>query len=212
MPTDAGGLDRRRFLGVAGVGALSVFAGSVSKAQAASTGQAVAVWQLDPDWGYPRGAHAKTRLVSRASRRAAQNRFALSEQEALDMNLHLCSFAPAVMRTVCADTFVDLWQRRSYEWTNPWSGRVARVLDRRHLSLSDAAQLEGACVAGAGELVSFDTLASTATARHDPGTLPFTGGAQRELAAVGVAALVSGVIAMRQGKRWTDHAAAESER
>lgn len=158
------------------------------------------MWQLDPDWGYPRGPHAKTRLVSNASRRAAQNRIALSEEDALEMNLHLCSFAPAVAHTVCAATFADLWQRHSYGWTNPSSGTVVQVLDRRHLSAVDAARIDGACGSIAGEAVGLPAGAGAGRAPDDPlVVLPRTGGVRGELAVAGVAALIGGVVAMRRG-------------
>ena len=124
------------------------------------------------------------------------------------MNLHLCSFAPAVARTVCAAAFADLWQRRSYEWTNPWSGSVVRLLDRRHLSESEVAYLNGACVVETHESGPRSSDAGGVSGasgasgdRDNPsGTLPFTGGPHRGLAAAGVAALISGAIAIRRGE------------
>ena len=122
------------------------------------------------------------------------------------MNLHLCSFAPAVARTVCAAAFADLWQRRSYEWTSPWSGSVVRLLDRRHLSASEVAYLDGACAAETHESGPRGSDANgvrggSGASGDDPsGTLPFTGGPHRGLAAAGVAALISGAIALRRGE------------
>jgi hypothetical protein len=200
MSSETRGVDRRGFLALAGAGGLALVAGSAGSARAASAGPTITVWQLDPDWGYPRGPHAKTRLISRASRRAAANRYALSEQDALDMNLHLCSFAPAVERTVSAATFGGLWDLVSYEWTNPSSGTVVRVLDRRHLSAAEAASLDRAAAPAAGGGTGLPATAAAARDADDPvGVLPFTGGIQGELVAVGVAALIGGAVAIRQG-------------
>jgi len=90
------------------------------------------VWKLDPDWGTPRGPHGKTELHSRASRAAARHRYALTEGDAEAMNLHKCSFAPAVPLSVDGDAFTQLWEPLAYDWRNPWNGRTVRILDDRH--------------------------------------------------------------------------------
>ena len=88
------GLGRRQFCwGVAGTATLLV--SGIGTAGAAPAADVVEVYMLDADWGYPRSPHAKTRLVSAVSRGAAASRIALSPQDALTMNLHLCSFAPS---------------------------------------------------------------------------------------------------------------------
>ena len=214
MGYDWGNVDRRRFLALAGAGGLGLVGGLTGFAQAASGATSATVWQLDRDWGYPRGPYGKTRLVSRASRRAAQNRIALSEQQALDTNLHPCSFAPAVAHTVCAATLAALWDDRSYEWTNPWNGTVVRVLDRRHLSAAEAARLDGACTPTPGDsvLLRADGRAGDSAANDsvDPrATLPNTGVGPSRLVAAGIAAVFGGVIAIRRSEH---HAAGPSER
>lgn len=98
-------------------------------------------WRLDPDWGYPRGPHGKTRLESKASRNAAKNRWALTEQDALDMNLHLCSWAPAVPVEVQTCAFMHIWNHNgagSYEWKNPWNDTKVQIFDERCLPHIDA--------------------------------------------------------------------------
>ena len=102
------GPNRREFLVVGGAAAASLAFVASTGMSAAATGctdgscSTTTVWMLEPDWGYAWGPHAKTRLISRASRGAAANRVARTEADALDMNLHRCSFAPAVAVSVCA--------------------------------------------------------------------------------------------------------------
>jgi len=94
------------------------------------------VWRLSSNWGYPRGPHNKTRLRSRASRIAAEHRWALTEQDAHDMNLHLCSWAPAEPVPVRRCTFMAIWDHNgagSYVWRNPWNNKEVRLFDTRCL-------------------------------------------------------------------------------
>lgn len=122
---------------VAGLGA-AVAVGAVGISTASRVGASpvsgatMTVWQLEPDWGYARGPHAKTRLVSRASRSAAAHRYALTQAQAELMNLHLCSSAPAVPLEVDAEAFAQLWDDLAYEWNNPWANVDVRVFDDRH--------------------------------------------------------------------------------
>ena len=95
------------------------------------------VWHLETDWAQPRGPHAKTRLVSRASRRAAQHRYALTEDDALAMNLHLCSWAPAAATEVCSEAFMSLWDEVAYDWHNPWLDQTVHIFDIRSVAGSD---------------------------------------------------------------------------
>lgn len=90
-------------------------------------------WMLEPDWGHPRGPNGKTRLISRASRRAAAHRLARSAADAEDMNLHLCSFAPPRPVQVCEHRFLAAWDRYARPWRNPWKGVTVRLLDTRWL-------------------------------------------------------------------------------
>jgi len=113
--------------------AVAVGAGTIAAGVAeAGTCDTMTVWQLATDWDEPRGPNGKTRLISRASRRAARHRYALSAADAQDMNLHLCSFAPAVPRTVRRVEFMAVWNAASYDWANPWNSQVVRLLDSRH--------------------------------------------------------------------------------
>lgn len=89
------------------------------------------VWKLAADWREPRGPHGKTALESRASRNAAANRYARTERDALDMNLHRCSWAPAVPVAVCRAAFERAWDDLARPWSNPWNGRTVVLLDRR---------------------------------------------------------------------------------
>jgi LPXTG-motif cell wall-anchored protein len=126
------GLGRRQFCwGVAGAATLLV--AGMGSAGAAPVADVIEVFTLDADWGYPRGPHAKTRLISAASRRAAVNRIALSPDEALAMNLHLCSCAPTQSLLVNRSAFGELWADHSYVWHNPWLDRDVRILDLRRV-------------------------------------------------------------------------------
>lgn len=125
-------MHRRHVLLAAGVlGTVTAF--GVMDAGAAPESETLVVWKLDPDWGYPRGPHGKTRLRSASSRTAAKYRYALSESDAVAMNLHKCSYAPAVPITVKRARFSTLWDRLSYEWRNPSTGEVVRIIDGRHV-------------------------------------------------------------------------------
>jgi len=94
------------------------------------------VWMLHPAWAYPRGPHGKTRLRSRASRRAVAHRIARSAADAEHMNLHLCSFAPPRPVQVGGHRFLGAWSRYARPWRNPWTGRTVRLLDTRWLPAS----------------------------------------------------------------------------
>lgn len=102
------------------------------------------VWHLQTDWGFPRGPHGKTKLKSKASKIAAKHRWALTEQDALDMNLHLCSWAPAVPVLVNKCAFMSIWDHDgagSYTWANPWNGADVNLFDTRclaHIENGDA--------------------------------------------------------------------------
>ena len=48
------------------------------------------------------------------------------------MNLHKCSFAPAVPLSVDQDAFTRLWEPLAYDWRNPWNGGTVRIFDDRH--------------------------------------------------------------------------------
>lgn len=103
------------------------------------------VWRLSSDWGYPRGPHGKTRLESKASLNAAKNRWALTEQDALDMNLHLCSWAPAEAVEVNKCAFMEIWDHNgagSYVWRNKWKDVDVRIFDERCLPhIDDSGEL-----------------------------------------------------------------------
>lgn len=148
LATSTTPLARRTFLaGIGAVGAtvaLPTVAASAQQAQqgggsdhvCGDTCETMTVWRLDADWGYPRGPHGKTKLESKASLSAAKNRWALTEQDALDMNLHLCSWAPAVAVEVNKCAFMEVWDHNgagAYDWKNPWNGSTPRIFDERCL-------------------------------------------------------------------------------
>jgi hypothetical protein len=201
---------RRRFLaaGAASIVTLAVVdrlsltahAASVCSAGTCST---TTVWMLAADWGYPKGPHGKTRLVSRASRLGAANRVARTEQEALDMNLHKCSFAPAIEVEVCearADAAFATW---ATDWNNPWNRATVSVLDLRRLP---ADQDLFACPAssptadptspssGENGLTPASLGAQSPAGAATSGGLAFTGGTDRRLLFVGAGAIVAGTL------------------
>ena len=64
----AEGYGRRQFCwGVAGAATLLAAGVGTGVASAAPSVDVIDVFKLNPDWGYPRGPHGKTRLVSAAS-------------------------------------------------------------------------------------------------------------------------------------------------
>ncbi len=143
-------------------------------------------WMLATDWTEPRGPHGKTRLESRASRTAAANRLARSEAEALDMNLHLCSWAPAVEVPVCAPQLDAAFAAYGRTWQNPWNGSQVSLVDRRWLP------------------ADFDVFtcpaASTEVAPAGSG-LAFTGASSRRLLFTGIAAALTGGAVLRLRSR-----------
>lgn len=165
-------LDRRRFLGYsAGAATLAALAvPSVAEAQQEASGptqsgsgpdvvcDTMVVYRLQSSWDTPRGPHGKTELNSNASKTAAAHRWALTEKDALDMNLHKCSWAPAEAVVVAREPFMEIWSSNhagSYTWENPWNGSSPRIYDSRcleHLEGGDelwAAAMNPPCVAGA---------------------------------------------------------------
>jgi len=115
------------------------------------------VYRLQSSWDLPRGPHGKTTLSSNASKTAAKHRWALTQNDALNMNLHKCSWAPAEAVVVAKEPFMQIWSSDhagSYTWKNPWNGSAPRIYDSRCLEhLEGGAQLWAAamnppCVAG----------------------------------------------------------------
>lgn len=146
-------LARRTFLiGAGAVGATVAIPVATASAQDSGSGgtcaddcETMTVWRLDPDWGYARGPHNKTKLESNASRQAAKNRWALTKRDALDMNLHKCSWAPAVPVEVDKCAFMEIWDHNgagSYEWKNPWNQASVQIFDERCLPhIDDSGEL-----------------------------------------------------------------------
>jgi hypothetical protein len=164
---------------------------------ACSTGTA---WILDPAWGYARGPHAKTRLVSGASRAAAANRIARTEADALNMNLHQCSWAPAIPTSVCATQFDAAFDAYARDWDNPWNATTVPLLDKRWLpadfeltvcpvSTDPSQPRSGAMTEGAQA-----TSPATPTAAD---VLAFTGDGTRRLLFAGVGAVLVGTVLRR---------------
>lgn len=212
-------LRRRQLLAAGGsVGAAAFLA--VGGRAGAATGT-MTVWKLSPDWGTPRGPHGKTHLHSNASRRAAANRFALTRADAEAMNLHKCSFAPAVPVTVDAAAFLALWGAAASPWTSPWSGTTVRLLDLRRArrieggddlvnrALEPASPARPAEPGGGGSGVGpgstpaapADRVATNSPDRSGPRVggrqLALTGTRPGELVALGLGALAAGATAVR---------------
>ena len=139
-------------------------------------------WMLATDWTEPRGPHGKTRLESRASRTAAANRLARSEAEALDMNLHLCSWAPAVEVPVCASQLDSAFAAYGRTWQNPWNGSQVSLVDRRWLP------------------ADFDVFTCPASTPAGSG-LAVTGVSSRRLLFTGIAATLTGGVVLRLRSR-----------
>ncbi len=220
---------RHLLLGTGGVAALGLTLGATTDAgaDADAAAGAMTVWRLDADWGAPRGPHGKTELHSRASRAAARHRYALTERDALAMNLHKCSFAPAVPLSVDRVAFTHLWEPLAYEWRNPWNGRTVRIFDDRHadripdgaatlaLALATRRSTPSGTPSGAsppdgspaatppsptGPTTPAAAVAPTTTGRTDPSeprTLAMTGVESPTLLATGLAALTAGLLALR---------------
>ncbi len=159
------------------------------------------VWMLDPDWGYPRGPGGKTRLVSRASRLAATNRLARTHPEALDMNLHKCSYAPAIGVEVCkarSDAAFATW---AADWSNPWNGTTVSVLDLRRVPADQdpfacpaSSPIAGPTSAAGTEAGRISPSLSTKAGAATSGALAFTGSADRRLLFIGAGALAAGTL------------------
>jgi hypothetical protein len=165
---------------------------------ACSTGTA---WILDPAWGYARGPHAKTRLVSGASRAAAANRIARTEADALNMNLHQCSWAPAIPTSVCATQFDAAFDKYARDWDSPWNDTTVTLLDKRWLP----ADFELTVCPVSTDPSPSQPRSSTMTAGADATTpapatadvLAFTGGGTRRLLFAGAGAVLVGTVLRR---------------
>ncbi|HPU38041.1 MAG TPA: hypothetical protein PLS63_00600 [Microthrixaceae bacterium] len=219
------GLHRRHVLYAAGVLG-TVTAIGMTDAGAAPESDSLVVWKLSPDWGYPRGPHGKTRLRSAASRNAAKYRYALSESDAIAMNLHRCSYAPAVAITVTRSGFMTLWDQLSYGWHNPDTGQVVRILDGRHVrrltrgdellsqALTDPTSMPATAPTGAPAAPSGSPASSAApnttglpatgggspappVGDTKPAALALTGSSAGTAVAAGMGALAAGVAALR---------------
>jgi hypothetical protein len=203
---------RRQFLAFAGAVAVatacsdavpsSALAATSSgcSGDACSTGTA---WILDPAWGYARGPHAKTRLVSGASRAAAANRIARTEADALNMNLHQCSWAPAIPTSVCATQFDAAFGKYARDWDSPWNDTTVPLLDKRWLPAdfdltvcpvsTDPSQPRSSPITAGAHA----TPPATADAKATADALAFTGGGTRRLLFAGVGAVLVGTLLRR---------------
>ena len=135
-------------------------------------------------------------------------RWALTEEDALNMNLHLCSHAPAFPVTVKKSEFMRIWNdpNGSYVWSNPWNGVDVRILDERHLSDIDDSDDDwdiALCVAGAGLTNTPTTTAAPAAANNSqtPAALALTGRSSTSRATAGAALMAAGGALVALGKR-----------
>ncbi len=153
---------------------------------------------LDPDWGYPRGPHAKTHLVSRASRTAATNRIVRSEEDALDTNLHRCSWAPAVQVPACSTRLDAAFAAYARQWQNPWNGATVSLIDLRWLPPdTDLFDVSGECIASRARRALATAAPSSMAPPNAPGgleALAFTGSGTRRLLFAGIASVVAGAV------------------
>lgn len=174
--------------------------GLPGRANAATCGPCprMTVWHLETDWAQPRGPHAKTRLVSRSSRRAAQHRYALTEADALAMNLHLCSWAPAASTEVCSEAFMSLWDEAAYHWHNPWLDQSVHIFDIRSvvtLADGEARLAHALLVNDMGSECPTDP--ETVGAGGVVNSLPFTGVSALAPAVTGAGLILGGLVALR---------------
>lgn len=201
-------ITRRRLIQV-GIGSIGAMAMHSNPAMADScvTCPRMTVWHLETNWAQPRGPNGKTRLVSRASRRAAQHRYALTNQDALDMNLHLCSWAPASATEVCRETFMGLWNELAYEWNSPWLGRSVRLFDIRHVTRVTDGEERLAHALLQGDLSSYHCTPSAA-AGGAVASLPLTGLSVVGASAAGAGLVLTGLITLRINRHRGRHVAA----
>jgi hypothetical protein len=199
--------NRRQFLAAGGtalaaIALVDALASPVSALGSGCSGGSCATgtaWVLQSDWATPRGPHGKTRLVSNASRAAATNRLARSEAEALDMNLHVCSWAPAVSIGVCPTQLETAFASFGREWQNPWNGARVTVIDRRWLPADFDLSV---CPASAETSRPGSTQISGEREAVGPGpssarSLAITGSSTRRLLFTGIAATLTGGAAWR---------------
>ena len=184
--------------------------------QSVAAATTVTVWRLDPDWGYPRGPHGKTRLRSRASRNAAAHRYARTEADAVAMNLHRCSFAPAVPVEVDGAAFAEPWNSLAAPWTNPWNGEVVEILDDRHVGrIPTGPQLHAAAFGTGGSMTDGPGGgdADAGAAQGSPAgaaALALTGSSTSTAVAIGFGAISSGVAALHLRRRAVERATSAS--
>ncbi len=192
---------------IGATGSMPSHASAAESNDACPAGGRMTVWRLASEWEEPRGPHGKTRLESRASRNAATHRWALTEQDALDMNLHLCSWAPAVSVEVNNTAFIQVWNELAYDWENPWNGKTVRILDDRCLPhMEDGEDIFVCALAGATTSDPAPTptpnedptpSAEPATAGNPPPALAFTGTTTGTLVAAGAGTFLAGLAARR---------------
>jgi hypothetical protein len=126
----------------------------------------------------------------------------LTEADALDMNLHMCSWAPAVSTEVCGDAFMSLWSEVAYDWHNSWLNRQVRILDIRGVAaLPDGeSQLAHAFFedgSGSGSCPSDNVGGGAVGAGGVVNSLPFTGVSALAPALSGAGLVLTGLVALR---------------
>ena len=134
------------------------------------------------------------------------------------MNLHMCSWAPAIAIPLCAARVDAAFSGYSSGWENPWNAQTVTLVDLRHLPpemdlFACPASAPGEVPTPPAAIPTVEVLPATderATAAVESGPLAFTGGADRRLLFLGGAAVFAGVILRGLGVKDTPRKPKES--
>jgi hypothetical protein len=126
----------------------------------------------------------------------------LTEADALDMNLHLCSWAPAASTEVCSEAFMGLWDEAAYDWHNPWLDKPVHIFDIRSVAaLADGeARLAHALLVddmGSGVCPPDPADPDDVAVGGVVASLPFTGVSALAPAVTGAGLILTGLVALR---------------
>ena len=144
------------------------------------------------------------------------------------MNLHQCSFAPAIAVDVCAARADDAFATGAADWNNPWNGATVSVLDLRRLpagsdlfgcpaatpaiadpSSPSSSGPTGGSGTGPQGIAPQELGAEARAVSASPGQLAFTGSSDRRLLLAGAGAVVVGTVFRLVGRR--DRADADAD-